>query len=422
MRNKMIKISTRVMASVLVAASVLSTATPVYAAENTAFVEEVAVDEMETVVEETPECEMTVPETDGQGDIIDDEFAVNEVDAWIASCKGRPTGVTQYVRTVVDPVVIAEEANGAEEAEEVEGQGDVIDDEFAYVEGQGDVIDDQFAVAPEAEVQPATESLILIEAPVIDVIMNEVEGQGDVIDDEFAYVEGQGDVIDDQFAVDTEVEGQGDIIDDEFAYVEGQGDVIDDQFAVTSEAEAAVEAVEVAENDTEVVAPSVKSFVAVGSAEASQNNSEEKTDNKSDVTKGLEITNDILNPLNNVYGKPICKEIDNCDVLGKDEKEMAKLFVKTGFGVAEGVVLGDFIPGFGAMRKGTKMAENFSKALDAKTKTEEIAYTIEGVKNFGEAVVSAFPGGGLVVAAANVKQAVQGYCVKKVVDFVKWLF
>ena len=112
MRNKMIKISTRVMASVLVAASVLSTATPVYAAENTAFVEEVAVDENTTVVEETPATE--------------------------------------------------------------------------EVEGQGDVIDDEFAVSPEAEVQPATESLILIEAPVIDVIMNEVEGQGDIIDDEFA--------------------------------------------------------------------------------------------------------------------------------------------------------------------------------------------------------------------------------------------
>ncbi|MCQ2081959.1 MAG: hypothetical protein MJZ11_09895 [Lachnospiraceae bacterium] len=323
MKNKMIKISTKISTALVVAASVMTMASiTAFAADDTVIADEtVAIEEM-AATEEAPECEMTVPETEGQGDIIDDEFAY------------------------------------------VEGQGDVIDDEFAYV-----------------------------------------EGQGDVIDDEFAYVEGQGDVI-----------------DDEFAYVEGQGDVIDDQFAVTPEAEAAVEAVEVAENDTEVVAPSVNSFVGVGSAEASQNNSEEKTDNKSDITKGLEITNDILNPLNNVYGKPICKEIDNCDVLGKDEKEMAKLFVKTGLGVADGVVLGDFIPGFGAMRKGTKMAENFSKALDAKTTTEEIAYTIEGVKNFGEAVVSAVPGGGLVVAAANVKQAIQGYCVKKVVDFVKWLF
>ena len=100
----------------------------------------------------------------------------------------------------------------------VEGQGDVIDDEFAYVEGQGDVIDDEFAY---------------------------VEGQGDVIDDCYAYVEGQGDVIDDQFAV---VEGQGDVIDDQFAVVseaevqpttetevEGQGDIIDDEFAVSEE-------------------------------------------------------------------------------------------------------------------------------------------------------------------------------------------
>ena len=118
MKNKMIKISTRVMASVLVAASVLSTATPVYAAEDTAFVEEVAVDEVETVVEETPECEMTAPEIEGQGDIIDDEFAY------------------------------------------VEGQGDVIDDEFAVdaeVEGQGDVIDDQFAVSEEEAWEAANE-------------------------------------------------------------------------------------------------------------------------------------------------------------------------------------------------------------------------------------------------------------------------
>lgn len=359
MRVQIKRMTTKIAAALFLAAAIMSVGT-----------KEARADEIDT---QPTECVET--EVEGQGDVIDDQFAVVEGQG-----------------DIIDDcfAVAPEEAQPATETE-VEGQGDVIDDQFAYVEGQGDVIDDQFAVAPEAEAQPATESPVLIEAPVIDVIMNEVEGQGDVIDDEFAYVEGQGDVI-------------------------------DDQFAVTPEAEAAVEAVEVAENDTEVVAPSVNSFVAVGSAEASQNNSEEKTDNKSDVTKGLEITNDILNPLNNVYGKPICKEIDNCDVLGKDEKEMAKLFVKTGFGVAEGVVLGDFIPGFGAMRKGTKMAENFSKALDAKTKTEEIAYTIEGVKNFGEAVVSAFPGGGLVVAAANVKQAVQGYCVKKVVDFVKWLF
>ena len=341
----------------------------------------------------------------------------------------------------------------------IEGQGDVIDDQFAVVEGQGDIIDDCFAVAPE-EAQPATETV--------------VEGQGDVIDDQFAVVEGQGDIIDDEFAVAPEaeeqpvvetvvdpfagmikinseedlyrvmtehksfnpikdgvidpislfpVEGQGDVIDEEFAYVEGQGDVIDDQFAVTPEAEAAVEAVEVAENNTEVTAPSVNSFVAVGSADSLATvGGATSEENKSGLTETLEKINMPLNPLNTVYGKPICKEIDNCDVLGNDEKEMAKLFVKTGLGVADGVVLGDFIPGFGAMRKGTKMAENFSKALDAKTTTEEIAYTIEGVKNFGEAVVSAVPGGGLVVAAANVKMAIEGYCIKKVADFISWLF
>ena len=89
----------------------------------------------------------------------------------------------------------------AEEQPEVEGQGDIIDDQFAAApeaetpkvpetapanetqpeaEGQGDIIDDQFAVAPVAEtpaepaVTPATE-----EQP-------EVEGQGDIIDDQFA--------------------------------------------------------------------------------------------------------------------------------------------------------------------------------------------------------------------------------------------
>ena len=404
MRNKMIKISTRVMAAVLVAASVLSISTPVYAAENTAIVEEVAVNEVETVVEETPECEMTVPETEGQGDIIDDEFAVNEVDAWIASCKDRPTGVTQYVRTVVDPVVIAEEANGAEEAEEVEGQGDVIDDEFA--------------VAPEAEVQPATESLILIEAPVIDVIMNEVEGQGDVIDDEFAYVEGQGDVI-------------------------------DDEFAVTPEAEAAVEAVEVAENDTEVAAASVKSFVAVGSADEAQKAEETKkpkdsvvvvfdpfnpiipfkgvptsndSENKSDVVETVETVNKFLNPSDSVYGEPVRKVIDNCDVLGKDEKDYLKTCATLAIGSAEGLATGDYLPLWGAVKKVGKVSESLVKLHDSKTTNEVVANTIDVVTNTVEGVVCAIPGGGLVLNAYKSQMALGSYCFKKVCRFVNWLF
>ena len=150
MKNKMIKISTKVMSAMIAVSIVISSTTiPTYAAELPTEVHETAI---ETVVE--------APEVEGQGDIIDDEFAY------------------------------------------VEGQGDVIDDEFAYVEGQGDVIDDCFAVAPEAEVQPATET--------------EVEGQGDVIDDCFA-VDPEAEV---QPVTGTEVEGQGDVIDDQFAVSE----------------------------------------------------------------------------------------------------------------------------------------------------------------------------------------------------------
>ena len=54
----------------------------------------------------------------GQGDVIDDQFVVDE--GW---------------GDVID-----------DQFAYVEGQGDVIDDQFVYVEGQGDVIDDQFAV------------------------------------------------------------------------------------------------------------------------------------------------------------------------------------------------------------------------------------------------------------------------------------
>ena len=294
----------------------------------------------------------------------------------------------------------------------VEGQGDVIDDEFAYVEGQGDIIDDCFAVAPE-EAQPATET--------------EVEGQGDVIDDQFAVVEGQGDIIDDEFAVAPEaeeqpvvetvvdpfagmikinsaedlyrvmtehrpfnpikdgvidplsllpVQGQGDVIDDEFAYVEGQGDVIDDQFAVTPEAEAAVEAVEVAENDTEVVAPSVKSFVAVGSADEAQKAEETKKDdddlvftfnpfnpivpvravpsnnqseNKSDALETVQTINKFINPSDSVYGNPIRKLIDDSDVLGADEKEYLKNSTSLMIGADEGMATADFLPLWGSL-------------------------------------------------------------------------
>ena len=367
----------------------------------------------------------------------------------------------------------------------VEGQGDVIDDQFAVVEGQGDIIDDCFAVAPE-EAQPATETV--------------VEGQGDVIDDQFAVVEGQGDIIDDEFAVAPEaeeqpvvetvvdpfagmikinsaedlyrvmtehrpfnpikdgvidplsllpVQGQGDVIDDEFAYVEGQGDVIDDEFAVTPEAEAAVEAVEVAENDTEVAAASVKSFVAVGSADEAQKAEETKkpkdsvvvvfdpfnpiipfkgvptsndSENKSDVVETVETVNKFLNPSDSVYGEPVRKVIDNCDVLGKDEKDYLKTCATLAIGSAEGLATGDYLPLWGAVKKVGKVSESLVKLHDSKTTNEVVANTIDVVTNTVEGVVCAIPGGGLVLNAYKSQMALGSYCFKKVCRFVNWLF
>ena len=366
----------------------------------------------------------TTTETEGQGDIIDDEFAVNEVDARIALFNDRPTGVTQYVRPTVAPVVTTEEANGAEEAEEVEGQGDVIDDEFAYVEGQGDVIDDEFAYVEG-------------QGDVIDDEFAYVEGQGDVIDDEFAYVEGQGDVIDDEFAVDTEVEGQGDVIDDEFAVVEGQGDVIDDEFAVTPEEEAAVEAVEVAENDTEVVAPSVNSFVAVGSvdcADASKDDVDaiiEKKikdceikraydlnkipeENKSELTKVLEKFDNGLNLYKNEADR-VCNEIDSSDKLGVAEKEYFKEMTNVWYGTVNGLVTKELIPGVGAVRKGAQALESFSKAKDAKGFTETTVQVLDGVKKSLQTAIAIIPGGGgLINSAIDAGASTLRYATMKV--------
>ena len=89
----------------------------------------------------------------GQGDVIDDQFVVDE--GW---------------GDVIDDQFVY-----------VEGQGDVIDDQFVYVEGQGDVIDDQFVY---------------------------VEGQGDVIDDQFAVAsadEEHKDIVIDMDAANSEV-------------------------------------------------------------------------------------------------------------------------------------------------------------------------------------------------------------------------
>ena len=302
----------------------------------------------------------------------------------------------------------------------VEGQGDVIDDQFAVVEGQGDIIDDCFAVAPE-EAQPATETV--------------VEGQGDVIDDQFAVVEGQGDIIDDEFAVDAEVEGQG--------------DVIDDQFAVTPEAEAAVEAVEVAENDTEVAATSVKSFVAVGSADEAQKAEETKKDDddlvftfnpfnpivpfravpsgnqsekKSDALETVQTINKFINPSDSVYGNPIRELIDDSDVLGADEKEYLKNSTSLMIGADEGMACADFLPLWGSIKKVGKMSESLVKLHDSKTTADKINNTIDVVQNIAEGVVCAIPGGGLALNAYKAQMEVGSYCFKKVVRFVNWLF
>ena len=132
MKNKMIKISTKISTAMVVAASVMTMASiTAFAADDTVIADETVAIEEVAATEEAPECEMTVPETDGQGDIIDDEFA--------------------------------------------------------YVEGQGDVIDDCFAVAPE-EAQPVEETVVETPAAEIEATP-EVEGQGDVIDDQFAVSE-----------------------------------------------------------------------------------------------------------------------------------------------------------------------------------------------------------------------------------------
>ena len=66
MKNNMIKISTKVMTAMIIASTALSTAVvPTYAAELPA-------DGQETVVETVAEA----TEVEGQGDVIDDEFAV----------------------------------------------------------------------------------------------------------------------------------------------------------------------------------------------------------------------------------------------------------------------------------------------------------------------------------------------------------
>ena len=425
MRVQIKKMTTKIAAALFLAAAIMSVGT-----------KEARADEMDT---QPAECVETVVE--GQGDVIDDQFAVVEGQG-----------------DIIDDcfAVAPEEAQPATETE-VEGQGDVIDDQFAVVEGQGDIIDDEFAVAPEAEEQPVVETVVDPFAGMIKInsaedlyrVMTEHRPfnpiKDGVIDPlSLLPVEGQGDVIDDEFAY---VEGQGDVIDDEFAYVEGQGDVIDDQFAVTPEA--AVEAVEVAENDTEVVAPSVKSFVAVGSADEAQKAEETKKDDddlvftfnpfnpivpvravpsrnqsekKSDALETVQTINKFINPSDSVYGNPIRELIDDSDVLGDDEKEYLKNSTSLMIGADEGMACADFLPLWGSVKKVGKMSESLVKLHDSKTTADKFNNTIDVVQNLAESVVCAIPGGGLALNAYKAQMEVGSYCFKKVCRFVNWLF
>ena len=355
MKNKMIKITTKVMSAMIAASIVISSATiPVYAAE--------------------------LPETS--------------------------------IETSVESPV-------------VEGQGDIIDDEFAVTEGWGDVIDDEFAATPEAEAQPVEETPA-------------EEGRGDIIDDEFAVAPEEAPV---------EEEGQGDVIDDEFAAApveeapaeeEGQGDVIDDEFAVAPEDEAAIEAVDVLESNSEdLIAPStsVNSFVAVGTADFAQGNIFEPTEDDEEIKKAYDATNvdekdkspftkamETFNRETNLFHKleeKVCKKIDEDNTIGVPEKELKKELTKTGLGTVNGIITGDIIDGAGAVRKGTKAIECFSKAMDSKTTAGAVLNTLEGVKNGLEGVVSAFPGGGLVVSGVETVGSVLKYGAVKLVSWFK---
>ena len=343
MKNKMIKITTKVMSAMIAASIVISSTTiPVYAAE------------LPTEVQET------------------------------------------VVETYVESPVVEE-------------QGDIIDDEFAVTEGWGDVIDDEFAVAPEAEAQPVEE------APV-------EEGRGDVIDDEFAAV--------------PEAEAQP--VEETPAEEEGRGDIIDDEFAVVPEDEAAIEAVDVLESNSEdLIAPStsVNSFVAVGSANFAEGNIFEPTEDDEEIKKAYDATNvdekdkspftkamETFNRETNLFHKleeKVCKKIDEDNTIGVPEKELKKELTKTGLGTVNGIITGDIIDGAGAVRKGTKAIECFSKAMDSKTTAGAVLNTLEGVKNGLEGVVSAFPGGGLVVSGVETVGSVLKYGAVKLVSWFK---
>ena len=259
-------------------------------------------------------------------------------------------------------------------------------------------------------------------------------GQGDVIDDQFVYVEGQGDVIDDEFAY---VEGQGDVIDDEFAYVEGQGDVIDDEFAV-------VEATDVAENTLDESMPSAPTVLAIASAQSADEAQKDDdgmvfeykpfdswlcpfravptqntNENKSDALETVQTIEKFINPSDTVYGNPIRDAIDDCDVLGNDEKEYLKTSTSLLIGSPEGTALVDYIPVLGSVKKVGKVAESLVKLHDSTSAADTFNNSVDLVQNFTEAVICAVPGGGAALNTCKSVMAFGSYCFKKV---TKWLF
>ncbi len=212
-------------------------------------------------------------------------------------------------------------------------------------------------------------------------------------------------------------EGQGDVIDDQFAYVEGQGDVIDDQFAVATD-----ETVNVADNNTEATAPSVNSFVAVGSvdcAKASKDDVDAKIkkkiedceikraydlykipqENKSHLTKALENFVDGFDLYKDDKNR-VCNAIDSQDKFGVAEKEYLKELTKIGYGALNGFVTKEIIPGIGPVKKAAQALASFSKAKDAKGFAETTVQVMDGVKNSLQTVIAIIPGGGGLINSA----------------------
>ena len=367
MKNKMIRISTRVMAAMLVAATVFTTITPTaYAVENTAIVQEVSADEEVftaegalIVVEEEPSVEETIDDAE-----IRDEEAVN-----------------------FEEETEAEES--AEQIEETEGCVDIIDDDFwAELEEQGDIIDDASA--------------------------EEVEG--DITGDESAE-EVEGDITGDEFA--EEAEGEGDITGDEFAEeVEEEGDIIDDQLNEEDCLDGVSVVVEMPEDDyrnpaIDFMFGPTKDDAAIKEAYDMAKVADE---DKSDYTKMMELINKAIDPTS-ILADEYCKGIDEMNNVGTAEKEYMKEMMRLGLSTSYGMATGDFMPGVGTFKKATKALECFSKAMDSKTTEGTVMNVVEGVEKTVEAVVSVFPGGSLVNAGYEAAKSTVKYLGCKIMSW-----